>query len=325
MGILFAIMSSIAYGVSDLLIQVGIGTGRANSSQALLMASIWSSAILTGVFIVSCLFSVPALNWHSVAYFVTAGLLGPLGGLCTSVLAIRIMGATRTASIRATECMFAIPISYILLHQYISPTNTFGIIVIAVGISLFVAEAFNTLQGGTADMNESQPAPRNTSPKQRESYLKLANSEALQHIIGIMLALLSGFLFAVGGALRQLGISITPSALLGSAIGSITALLFTTAYLAVTHQLRNAYMPVSRQALPLILSGILQGIGRFTFFLALAFNATVAVSTALKNIAPVFTFLFAYILLPKQGKPNLQQGILVACVVLGAILASLRT
>ncbi len=142
--------------------------------------------------------------------------------------------------------------------------------------------------------------------------------------LGIVLALSSGFFFAIAGIFRQFGVDAVPSALLGTTIGTFTALVVSTvAFVRSPAAIVGSFRIPRHDLACFIGSGSLSSLGMLAFFWALDAHGTVAISTALKNTSSIFTFFCAAIFLSRKERVSVRLGLLVALVATGAVLAAL--
>jgi drug/metabolite transporter (DMT)-like permease len=306
-GILFGALSALGFGAGQFFTQVGLRTGRVTALQGLLINLLAANAtLLLALFVVWSRGGVRT-NAAGLAFFVGAGLLAPLAGRGLNIAAIGRIGATRTASLGMGEALYAAAIAWLVLGQTLSALTLLGILVLVVGTVLFLNEAART---------HSRPA---TEGRRRRRF-GLHGSDAA---VGVSLALLSGLFFAVAGVLRQLGLDEIPSAVLGAAVGTFSALLVTSADFVLRGR-REARFDLSlRELLPLAAAGLAASLGMLFFFLALQSGASVAASTALKNMTPLVTFVLARAFLSRWESLSWRLAFLVSLVVAGAVLIAL--
>ena len=139
---------------------------------------------------------------------------------------------------------------------------------------------------------------------------------------GVVLGLAAGLFFASANLFRQAGVDAIPSALLESAIGTAAALLVTGLAVVRARQVRTCLQMPRHDALHFAASGLTSSVGMLAIFWALD-GSTVAAATAIKNTAPLFTFLLAAIFLSQVERITVRLGLLIALVVAGAVLTTL--
>jgi len=303
-GALFAILSAVGFGLTLSFIQLGLRGGRVTSGDGMMISLIAGTAVLVVALAVSASVEPMHIQWQGVAYFVLAGLMAPLFGRGVSVLATERIGSTRAASLGVSEAFIAAPLAYLFLDQGVSQLSAIGIVVIAVGTVLFI--------------NESR---RFVGDPDDPPHLAVQSRRAA--VLGVAFGLSAGLFFAMAGIFRQMGVDAIPSALVGSAIGSAVALVVFGVDAARRRRLTAWARAPRRPAAMFALSGLAGSFGNLTFLWALDNNGTVAVSTAIKNTSPIFTFLFAAAFMARRERIGLRLGLLVLMVAAGAVLAAL--
>ncbi|MCZ7664251.1 MAG: EamA family transporter [Thermoleophilia bacterium] len=303
LGIGFAVLSAFGFGVGQVLTQLGFRSGTITALQALFLNLAAACAGLALALALGWGLSPLPLRWSGVAVFALAGMMAPLAGRSINFLAIERIGATRTASLGMSESLFAGVIAYVALDQTVSPITGAGMVILIAGTVLFVNEIGRTLGQALPRFDRREPLTRIGA--------------------GTALALTSGLFYAAAGVLRQVGMNLLPSALLGATVGSLVALVVTAVNLVRRRQAQGLRRLQGKVVLCLAGSGIAASTGMVAFFLALQFDATVAVATALKNTMPLFTFLLAGVVLARWERISFRLGLLVGLVVAGGVLTAL--
>lgn len=303
-GVFLAVLSALGFGTGQFLIQTGLRGGRAGTFQGLFINLLAANATLLTALIVLLVVDPPELDPLALLYFACAGLMAPLFGRGSNFIAIRRIGATRTASFGMTESIFAAMIAYAVLGQTLSPTSIVGIVVLVVGTVLFINESSRALQ----------PGPAHSAPAQRP---------VSKLWLGITFALLSGLFFAIAGLFRQLGLAIVPSSILGATVGTLVALTVAFVDLLRRGELRRSLQVERRDALPLAGSGVTASFAMLAFFFSLQLGVPLAISTALKNTTPLVTFGLAALFMARRERVSLRLGLLVLVVVAGGILTAI--
>jgi len=310
-AVAFAVLSAACYGSGQFMTQIGLRHGRVRTAQAILINLTAATLVLALALGVVWVLDPVDLEWRGVAYFAVAGLLGPFAGRSLSFLAIQRVGATRTASLGLSEGLFAAALAWILLDQTLSTLTLAGVVVLVAGTALFVNETGRSFR---------QPDP----PAPVESGDAAAASPPVARVAaGVAIGLTAGLLFSLTGVLRQLGIDLVPSAVLGAAVGTSVALLVTLVNVVRAGQLRGVFLVKPWDAAPLAASGVLASAGMVCFFLALQLGGGLAVSSTLKNLTPLFTFALAALFIARLERITVRVGLLVALVVAGAVLMTM--
>lgn len=312
LAVTLAVLSAVGYGSGQFMTQLGLRHGRVRAPQAILINLTAATFVLLLALGVVWAVDPVHLEWRAVTYFAVAGLLGPFAGRSLNFLAIQRVGATRTASLGMSEGLFAAALAWVILGQTLSSLTMVGVVVLVTGTALFVNETGRTFRrSGGVSAAEGRDAGTDTS------------THGPRVAIGVAIGLASGLLFSIAGIMRQLGIDLVPSAVLGAAVGTSVALLVTLANVARTGHLREVFRVKAHDAAPLAASGVLASAGMVCFFLALQLGGGLAVSSALKNLTPLFTFALAALFIAQLERITVRVGLLVAVVVAGAVLMTL--
>ncbi|MCL5942396.1 MAG: EamA family transporter, partial [Actinobacteria bacterium] len=211
LGVAFAVLSALGFGAGQFLTQLGLRGGRLTALQALFInLAAACGGLVAALAVVSAAFAPPPFSLRGVAVFVIAGLMAPLLGRSINFLAIERIGATRTASLGMSESLFAAVIAYLVLGQAVSYVTAPGMLILVGGSILFINETSRAFGRTGTGARGSRPAPPGRA------------------WTGAVLALTSGFFFAAAGVLRQVGMNLLPSALLGATIGTLVAFAVTT-------------------------------------------------------------------------------------------------
>lgn len=308
LAVTLAALSALAYGTGQFFTQLGLRHGRLRSAQALLINLTAATIFLLLLLGISWAARPVELDWRGVAYFAAAGLMAPFAGRSLNFMAIQRVGATRTASLGMSENLFAAALAWVLLGQALSTTTLLGIVALVAAMVLFINETARVF----------------THTQVAESVHGVTRTErARSATAGIGFGLTSGFFFSLAGIFRELGLDLLPSAFLGAAVGTCVALIVNLGNVIRAGQLRGVLHVRWRDALPLALSGITASAGMVSFFFALHLGGGLAVSTALKNLTPLFTFGLSALFVAHLERVSVRLGLLVLGVVAGAVVMTL--
>lgn len=318
-GVVFAFLSALGYGAAQFLIHVGLQGGRVRPAQGLLLNLLAGNVVLLVALAVVWPLAPVQLRWDGLLFFIAAGLMAPLAGRGTIIMAIARIGATRASSLQVIESLFAAPLGLLLLGQPVTAVSLAGILLLVASTFFFLNE--KGPQAAEADVADPS-LDRQTAGDDLPSPAGSGSRGQGDHRAGVILAVLSGLFFACAGILRQFGMNVVPSALLGASVGSLTALLVTGLRLARSGGWEGLRLVGLRSFSLLALSGLSASVGMVAFFLALQYQGTVAISTALKNMSPLVTFFLALLFLRHRERVTLKLGVLVLAAVCGAVLAA---
>lgn len=313
-GVFFALLSALGYGASMFFTQMGLKSRKTPVLRGMMVNLLAANAALWCALLVSLLFRPVTFKWDGVVFFIAAGLMAPLLGRTANFMSIQRLGASRGGSLVLSENLFAGPLALLLFAQTLSLITVIGIVVIVVGMVLFINEIRRTV-----------PVP--VSVPEEAAYAlaqaRLGSRGLSRSGTGVALGLASGLFFASANLFRQAGVDAIPSALLGSAIGTAAALLVTGLAVVRARQVRTCLQMSRHDALHFAASGLTSSVGMLAIFWALDNGSTVAAATAIKNTAPLFTFVLAAIFLSRFERITVRLGLLIALVVAGAVLTTL--
>ncbi len=297
MSYFFAILSATGYGFSDFCVHLASKSGRATSSQALVINLLSGNLLLVAVAAVIYLtYGMPHIDLTGMLSFAAAGVAGPFLGRIFNITAIKNIGATRTTTLRVSETFFSMLLAFVLLRNIIPVRSLVGAIVLVAGVVMLI--------------NETNKGPR--SPKVSRGLSALA--------LGSLFALIASLFFAIAGIFRLTGSAHNPSAITGTLIGSMVALVTNAGFAYFSGQLGIRWNVTRREVLFYALGGLGNSTAMLMFFLALIAGGQVALVTALKNMSPLFTLLFSWIFLRKVERFTLMLVVSIVLVIFGAFL-----
>lgn len=317
MPYVFAVFSALGIGLNDLCIQMGMRSGRATGSQALIINLISGNIFLLGIMaIVFFKSGFPEINAKGVIFFLASGISSPFLARLFCYSSIKKIGATRTAALRVSDTFFTMIIAYFVFSDVITLRSLLGAIVLVAGIAILIHEMNNKSE-------HSEIACTDTRDKLNQPVTKgnlFKRFTASELYFGSFLGITSGLFFGFGGVFRELGIEQIPSAILGSSLSTMIGLFTNGIFLYLTGQVGSGWNVSLRSAGFFALGGIGNSFGVFTFFLALSGGAAVSMVTALKNTAPVFTLFLTWFALRKIEKFTLKLAGAIVMVVIGSTI-----
>jgi drug/metabolite transporter (DMT)-like permease len=267
-GELAALASALAFGTNAVLARRFMLAGGAPEGGVLV--SIILNVIVYGalVFVVALRGGLPPIAPSSIVWFILGGLIGSLVGRNLSFYSIERLGPSRSTTIRLSNVAFALVFGLVFLRELPRPIQLAGIAVVTLGLYVSLRPSGEASARGAIDGR------------------------------GVIFALAGGAAFALGDIARRGGMVLTPSPILGAAIGAVAAL---TAHLAwsIFHAparfpsgaaLRNADMWGSATATTVAVLLLWTGL-RY---------APVAVCTVLYNLQVLVVLLMSPVLLRGQ-------------------------
>lgn len=266
-GELAALASALAFGTNAVLARRFILAGGA--PEAGVLASIILNVVVYGLLalVAALRGGLPPIAPISIVWFILGGLAGTLVGRNLSFYSIQRLGASRSTTIRLSNVAFALVFGLLFLHELPRPAQIAGMAVVTLGL-------YVSLQ------RFSRP------PESAQGGLDGA---------GVLFALGGGAAFALGDIARRGGMVLTPSPVLGAAIGALAALIAHLTW-SVFHA------PARLPSGPTLYRGDLWGSAACTTLAVLLLwiglrNAQVAIVSVLYNLQVLVVLLVSPLLL----------------------------
>lgn len=321
MPILLALISAAGYGLGDFCFHLGMKSGRASSSQILII-NLLTGNILLFIFVVFMFITqgIPALNWQGILYFAAAGVSAPFLGRILTILAIKEIGATRASTLRVSDTFFTMIIAVIFLGDYLSLLSIVGAIILFIGIGIMINDLNKDNSAEKPQLTSNVdpfPADSSSQPSTKRLLLFLKNIDLINY--GSFLALLSAFSFALGSIFRQIALQYIPVVILGTFIQTFVALVTNGITAYSSGQLGDGWNIKGKELLIQILGGVGGTIGLLGFFFSLSHGGSVSMAAALKNTSPVFTLVFSWWFLRKTESYTIRLILSLLLVIIGAV------
>jgi drug/metabolite transporter (DMT)-like permease len=230
---------------------------------------------------------LPALAPQSVLLFASGGLLGTLVGRNLSYLSLNRLGASLTVTVRLSNAIFSLFIALVLLGEFPRLVQVLGMVAVTLGLWLSV-QPFDPPDG----------VHRKIDPG------------------GVLMALASAAAFALGDTARRAGLHLTPSPIVGAAIGATTAML---AHLAWSIFNRAARWPpgAALRRFDVGASAALNTVAILLLYIGLQ-HAPVAIVSVLYNLQVLVVLLAGPLILREQERFSTK-------IAAGALLAMAGT
>jgi uncharacterized membrane protein len=213
-------------------------------------------------------------------------------------------------------------IAFVLLKDVIPLTALAGAIVLVTGIIRLVNETSMQAQAKKEATAASVEHISLTQGKEKNVRALADFRQVFYHLInlGVIFALIAGFFFGLGGVFRQFALDFVPSAILGSFIGTFSALVSNGLLICFSGQLTGRWNLTRREIFFYSLGGFGNTTGMLMFFLALIAGGSVSITTALKNTSPLFTLLLSWIFLQKMEQLTLKLVFSILLTILGSAI-----
>lgn len=302
LGLVFALITSFAWGSSQVFARLGlrgIPTSLANLITLVAAAAATCITMLLGGPQTLFHLSLPAFAW-----FAMTGLINFVLGRQFNLLSIERLGAARASLVGSTYPLVAMVIAVLFIGERLTVLIVAGAITIVGGLWVVVSERKAETAVPLAKMHSTQP---------------LRGWRADRNLQGYLLALAAAVAWGVNSVLIRKGVLMYEAPLAGAFIAFTTG-MFIMGGLNVA-RLRTAPYGGRTAVLFLVLSGIGTGVGMSFNFLAMQ-HAPVVVVQPLAATSPLVTLLLARFILPSERTS--WQIVGGGClVILGAILVGL--
>lgn len=307
MGVLLALTGALGFSFMNVFIRNGVRAGdRDNGVLTTMLINVAFFAVAGAVVLATG--SGPSFSAEGIGWFVASGIAATFLGRLTLFGGIRHIGAARAVAIKSATPLVTVILALAFLGERLRLVDGAGVALILIGLFALIVEALRSppqALGGAADPDPIETAfesegladaglwDRTRGFAERAVAIITAPSRR-RVVLGVTLGLLAALSFGSGHVLRKLGMDAMPDAILGSFIGSTTALV---SYLA-TETVRGDLGPVLRSAVTsrrpwFWAAGVAGTIGQLCFFAALAFAPVSHVSVVAGSETVLTVFLAA--------------------------------
>lgn len=292
--LVLALLPAILWGLAPIFDKRGMAAGGGSVQASLVVVIVDSTCywLVIAVLYGSAAFS--GLTLEAVAVFTFAGVIGTALGRITIFVGVDRVGASLNSAILSTRPLFATLIALVFLGEPLGPVTGLGIVVLVAGLSLLTVSRGGDLAGWE---------PRD-----------------------LLWPIAAAATFAVANVSRRYGMLETPlSALEAVAINETAGLVVLAAYvLAVRNEGTDVFSRPRASYRYFVVSGLLTTVAMVSLMAALGLEGgRIAVVDPLVATAPLFTLLFAAVLL--RDLERVTRGVVVgaALIVVGAALITI--
>lgn len=282
-GEVAALGAAVTFGLSTILARrfmVAVSPGAG------VLVSIAANVVVFGALALAAaaLGLLPPIHPASIALFAAGGLAGTLVGRNLSYVSLKRLGASLTVTVRLSNSAFSLLVGYLLLRELPRPLQVLGLVTVTAGLWLSLRSS------------SESPAPR----------------RGHVDLLGVAIALASAAMFALGDTARRAGLHLTPSPVLGAAIGAVAALAGHLLWAQVHAPSRWPAGPLFRR-FDVLGSALLNTAAILLLYVGLR-HAPVAVVSVLYNLQVLVVLLLGPLILHGQER-------LTAWLVTGAVVA----
>lgn len=307
MGILFALISAVGFALTYVLIRKGVRPEDPDNGLMITM-SINVLILATASVVLWIVVPLPAVHLEAVAWFVAAGLLGPLVGRYTLFGGIRRIGSSRAAAIKNNAPVVTVVVAVAFLGEQLSLTAMFGVALVILGLMMLAHEAFTKGAPGPQPRRDepvtwtlesevvAEGALLADVPVRTESVPSRLSSSALT---GIGMAALAAVAFGLSQITRTVGLDLTPNAVLGAAVGALAGFASYVAVTALQGRLGRIMVASFASFRPVLwLAGVTSAIGILSFYVAVTF-APVSYVSVVAASETLLTLIFGAVFISR--------------------------
>ncbi len=291
-AVALAVLTALFWGFSPIFDKRGMAAGG-DSVQASLVVVLVDSTIYW--LVIAAVYGRDAfsgLTLEVAAVFVFAGVVGTGIGRIAIFVGVDKVGASLNSAILSTRPLFATVIALVALEEPFGPITGLGIVVIVIGLSVLT-----TSRGG--DMAGWEPRD-------------------------LLWPLLAAVTFAVANVARRYGMLESPiSALEAVAINETAGLVALAAFAIATNRRKILSRPRESYSY-FVGAGLLTSVAMLSLMAALGLEAgRIAIVDPLVATAPLFTLVFAAVLL--RDLERVTKGVIVGAglIVVGAVMVTI--
>ena len=292
-GLVFALLVSVFYGLSDVYIR-----------RAVLRSGEAYTAVLMTLFVGIVLYSlvititgqwgvISTLSGRALAYLMGAGILHYIGGRFIYYAAVRRIGANKSGAISRVEIPYAVMMGIIVLGEPITTPLVIGVLCIVPGVVLTSMER-KVAGGGGAEIH---------------SYRAQAK--------GIVLAVIAGLFWGTSGVFIKPALQEMQAPFVGVFISYSTAFVLMAGFLFIDNQ-RDKILRLNRSMLvPMGITGILTSCSNLFRFQALNLSP-MSLVMPLASTHILYLLVFSFLL-------NRSIEVFTTKIVLGIVLIAAGT
>jgi drug/metabolite transporter (DMT)-like permease len=309
MGVVLALVGALGFSFMNVFVRNGVRPDdRDNGLFITMLINVAIFGLLTSVMVLAG--GMPDLSAEGAAWFIASGLAATFLGRQALFAGIRHIGAARGAAIKNITPLVTVAIALTFLGERLTLVDGAGIALILVGLFALIAESLRSAPDPFDGERSTDPIEAafesealaevglwdRTRGLAERTVAMIRKPSRRRVVLGIAMGLLAALFFGSGHAFRKLGMDLMPNAILGSLIGSSTAI---ASYL-LTVSVRGEAAVVIRSSLTTVrpwfwAAGLAGTVGQLCFFAALAF-APVSHVSVVAGSETVLTVIIAAVL-----------------------------
>ncbi|MFC2060309.1 DMT family transporter [Chloroflexota bacterium] len=260
-GLMFALLSSACFGVSQVAVRRGVHNAGESLSAALLSVFVGTLLLLALLLFTGEWGKIWSLSWQGFVLLGLAGIIHYVVGRFLNYSSIRIIGANKTVGITRTSIFYAVIFGVIFLQESITLLLVLGVLCIAAGATL--------------------------ASVQREQ------KTAQMPLKGILYALGCAFCYGISGILVKPAVQEIGSPLAAVSISYVAASILMACFLFRGRQREQLVKFARVSLLPVVIGGIFVATAQFLRYIALSYSP-VSVVTPIIGTSGMFVLTFSF-------------------------------
>ena len=297
MGILFALLSAVSWGISNVFTRKAQLKGKTDRWSGLFITLVVNNMLNLVVFAVYLFFRVPtAINATGILLFAAGGLFNSFIGRGLLFMSINRLGAPKAGVIKGITPVFVLFGGVFLLGESLATSDALGIFLALSGVMVVSLDMI------CGDRKQ----------------LKVTGERGMSWQ-GIVFGVMAACFLASGNISRKAGLTYIPDAILGVTVGGVAGLIFITIFLAATKRLKQALRATLHMDGAYFMSGLFASLA--LLFVFLSFNVLpVSVANSFTASEPIFTILASYLILRQQDRITWRLVLGGVLVISGAVV-----
>lgn len=291
MGEIYALLSAVSFGIAGAAVAKGASKAKGDNGVFL---SIMLTLALSSVIWLACGIDLTTVDdtrsfLIGIGFFISAGVLATVFGRLTNFRSIALSGAIRSSLFRRLIPVFSTALAFVLLQERYSIMVLVGMIVILCSIAVAMWVRVPQISA-------------------KASAISTGNLQ-----LGLLLAAVSAFCYALAYIARKLALEDLPDAALGALVGALTGVVWYFIAACISVRYRMAITSVLKS------SGIWQwmaalgmSFGQILLFFALL-SAPVAVVAIIGSLEMFVGAYFAAFLFKSEPVPG--RAMILATIV----------
>lgn len=290
MSVFFAIFSAFLYGLTNVMVKIGMRTSNTSSAIFISLLGSFFSVLIFSIFYTS----FNEYLTKALFFFLAAGIIGPFIGRILLFKGIDRVGAAISSTLYEDKPFFSVLGAMILLGETLTPAIGLGVCLMLAGTVIVSLER----SGGQIETEWKK--------------------------IDLLIPMAAGACYGMSHVFRKMGLNITPNPFVGVMGQNIGAIAFVPLLVFPGKNQKGAISKEFRIWIWFLLVGFLQLVAQWCLFEALELGSVVIVSP-LSSLSTFFVLILTTLFLRKLEKVT-WKIVLGAVLMVGAtVILTVRT